>query len=601
MKSINKINSINSQRQKGAALLIAMVVLASVAVFYLMGQFGAVNQKLDRQDSRVAALAEAKTALIAYAVNYINKGNTGEYGFLPCPDFVTGGISPEGGSDACTGIPGDPNVSVLGRLPWRSLDLKPLRDDANECLWYAVSGPYKNGANKTTMLNDDINGLFEIYDAQDNRMYGDAPEDRIVAVILAPGVTLAGQNRGGVIPGITGTETCGGNYTVSNYLEGNGVRDNSAVSNTADSLSQFIKSGSNTAFNDRLAIITQGDIWRAVKRHKDFIVDIQGLTQSIASCVKEYGDLGTAHNLPWPSALDLDLPDPQVTDYRVDGNYIDANNPVSLLGRLPENVQNSETELANNGGGTVPTQDCQDCLDNCQLVFNKETQDALDEYNKELVEAQEDYDKCIAKGKKPPEACQTKYDTEVAKALKDYNKDLNDAQNDLDKCINKCLGKTFCSGYVPPGGGSTPKGELNLLSINACLSADQYKLWQNWKDHFFYTVSPEFAPDSDAVVCSGACVTTNGGASNHAAIVMFSGQRLTNQTRNDAIVPGDVDTKQVLTNYLENGNEVADGSFDASAGNAVNVNSPAYPTDFEADYLYCIDDGALNMTVNACP
>jgi len=132
--------SLSVKKQAGAAFLIAMVVLVSVAAFYFMGQFGAVSQKQVRQDNRVASLSDAKKALIAHAVNYIDgyyasgDKHDGEMGFLPCP---TNGVNPtEGVQDLnCEAE----NINAIGRFPWRSLDMPPQFDESNEWLLYAVS------------------------------------------------------------------------------------------------------------------------------------------------------------------------------------------------------------------------------------------------------------------------------------------------------------------------------------------------------------------------------------------------------------------------------------------------------------------------------
>ena len=38
----------------------------------------------------------------------------------------------------------------MGRLPWKTLGLDALKAGPGECLWYAVSGTYKNSPNGVT-------------------------------------------------------------------------------------------------------------------------------------------------------------------------------------------------------------------------------------------------------------------------------------------------------------------------------------------------------------------------------------------------------------------------------------------------------------------
>ena len=458
MKNIkNNSSQLKIKNQTGAALLIAMVVLASMAVFYLLNTMGPVTNKLEQQDNRVAALAEAKKALIAYAVSHIDTHES-EMGLLPCPDMNENGIIFEGGSDNCD--VGGKNNSVLGRLPWRSLNIKPLRDDANECLWYAVSGPYRNislAENKTQMLNDDTNGLFEIYDAQGNIINGSTAEERIVAVILAPGSPLATQNRGGVIDTDQGTRLCRGSYDATQYLEGDGNIDNATLNGVANTIDRFIKSGTNTenaapAYNDRIAIVTQGDIWEAVRRRRDYDSTMETLTSAIANCFADYGNeggVGALNNLPWPSAMDLGG-----ADYRLDSSYADTTAPASLLGRLPENVANSEAQLdanATGGGdiGGVSVAGPPDCPA-CKSKFDKyleELAEELADFRLDVDKANADYQLCLADPDKTQAECdaaladdladaQTKYDEEVADIAADELQDYNDCLADKPLCTS---------------------------------------------------------------------------------------------------------------------------------------------------------------------
>lgn len=671
------------KKQTGAALLIAMVVLASMAAFYVLNKMGPASSKLNRQDARVASLAEAKNALIAYAVNYADSNNS-EYGFLPCPDTDEAGTNPEEGhQDVGCGVI---NESMIGRFPYRAVQLAPQKDEANECIWYAVSGSYKNQP-QSAMLNDDTNGLFTVFDAQGNLQYGVTPESRVVAIVFAPNTLLPSQsqNRAG---GVVNTEQCGGNYTVSNYLEGDGTIDNSVV-NGVDAVDSFIRSATGTeslnpAYNDRIAVITQGDIWSAVKRRRDFENTIQNLTASIANCIADYGNAGAgagAKNLPWPAALDL-----AGADYRDDVSYADVTAPASLLGRLPENVSNSETQLDNNagagGGGTggvsvagppscnqckekydkyieelgeeladfrldvdEANADYQLCLNDasktqaeCDATLAQDLADAQAKYDEELAEIADDefkeYNDCLLQhscsstgggSASDCSSCQADFDTAVADAVKDRDKDLGSIPGQYTSCIKQadnaaeiaacdeerdediadanedyaediaeaeaiydlCTSVNSC----PTAGGS--KDIENIL--NGCLVTEEFKLWQHWKDHYFYVVSGSYAPDSTNVTCTVAganCVKTNG--SRHAGIVFFAGERLQGITRNGPVA-GDTDTKNTLANYLEGANvgdvfpnppdPAGNRTYDAGAGN---------------DYLYCIND-TDPMTTGVCP
>jgi hypothetical protein len=97
----------------------------------------------------VKALARAKAALIGFAATYADdpdhKGQP--QGYLPCPD-----VDGDGSAETCSSR----GKTVLGRFPWRTLGLPPLRDGSGECLWYVVSGTYKD--NPKGILTSDTDG-----------------------------------------------------------------------------------------------------------------------------------------------------------------------------------------------------------------------------------------------------------------------------------------------------------------------------------------------------------------------------------------------------------------------------------------------------------
>lgn len=673
--------SLSVKKQAGAAFLMAMVVLVSLAAFYFMGQFGAVSQKQVRQGERVASLAKAKKALIAYAVNYVDS-NPGEMGFLPCPD-ISAATAPEGNEEnLCSG---SRNQSFVGRLPWRTLDIAPLFDESNECLWYAVSGYYKNTSSvggKTEMLNDDTNGMLQIYNADGNAIYESA-EDRVVAVVIAANTAVQNQLRNTE----AGTDRCKGNYTVTNYLDDSGGINNGVFNGNADQADSLIKAGTNTAvaatpFNDLIITITRDEIWTAIERRNDFTTKIQGLTDEIARCLSVYANATTKKNLPWPVGV-LDL---STTAYREDGSYIDTTSPVSYFGRLPNVVTASETQLDANsgggvvlpgGGGVVGPPDCPDCSAEYQ-DYLEEMGDALYDWRKDIAKAdeknvkcldkakdQDDIDKCAEKLQERLDKAEEEYDEEIAEIagdeLADYNaclaangtcssgggtpatcadcdtayaageaKALEKQQEEYDKCIDKgkdtvaeCTAKAqekydkeiakaqaeldvcqLSSSCSTGGGGS--KGINFVLfdptdpaAVSNCLATTEQTLWKNWKDHFFYVVSGNFAPDEKTdVTCTtgGDCVSVGG--VDRAGVVIFSGKRLAGVTRNDPVASNelgnaDIDSKNIISNYLE-GNNATNHPDTAGSG--------AYSTGTGNDYMVCINenaavDGVVNKAV----
>jgi len=316
-------------KQHGAALLVMLVILVVGIAAILVNSLTASSVKTARQATTAAALAQAKDALIGYAITYADTHTSSPQvdGYLPCPDLSgTSGATGEGSADTC----GSKDVSSIGRLPWKTLDLEPLRDGDGECLWYVVSGTYKNNPN-TDMMNWDTQGLLQVSDANANTV------SDVVAVIFAPGSTLSGQDRSA-----SGTAPiCGGNYTASNYLDSDGTHNNSAVSGTASAASSYY-SGTSSQMNDRLIYITRQDIWNAMLKRSDFMTTLTNMTQQVASCIAWYGSNNynnDNYSLPWPAPLSL-------SDYTSDNSYSDSSG--LYVGRIPYYVHTSNNTTKNN-------------------------------------------------------------------------------------------------------------------------------------------------------------------------------------------------------------------------------------------------------------
>ncbi|MCP4701547.1 MAG: hypothetical protein GY862_32520 [Gammaproteobacteria bacterium] len=554
----------NSYTQSGAAMMIILVVLVLSVVGFLSTQLDSNDFKLEQQAKTRRALALAKEALLAYAVTF-HEGSPGNFGFLPCPDLNAAPPLSEGVShgSAC----GSQYVSQAGRLPWKSLDLPPIRDGSGECLWYALSGHYKSGAGggRADMLNEDSNGVFEIYasdlSTSPPRIVGNLPQDRAVAVIIAPGKTLVGQNRSffpGSVADCPDTDKpciCGGNYTASNYLDidiyqhAGGTAeasdiDNAFVSPDPDVINQIIVArDSNSLINDNILYITREEIFDAVRRRGDFAAKMDELTKALAQCVAKYGNTPT--NYP---SLPPDLP-------------ISFPHPPTVIGRLPwpapvDLVVDTDYDLSD---------DADDYRDD----------DAYDDQN------------TLLSGRFP-------------NIVNESSADIRAALNDIEAAYTS-IGVSLAS---PP---ALPPSMLNpvipdfpnpdKLFCDPLISTDSemYMLWQNWKDHFFYAVSNAYKPDTTvpatpvgagpswpdpwppSPVCGtdnclqvaesphapcgvNDCTQTNGGTpSFYAAIVMFSGERLSARVRNapliDATDPNDdPDDKKNMENYLEENN-----------------------------------------------
>lgn len=325
-----------ARRERGAALLIMLLLLIVGSAALFMNSIAGRTIASRQINDNSTVLADAKAALLAYAVTRYDLGQGA--GLLPCPDVGTGGGFSEG--EAETTNCGAQYESMLGRLPWKTLGLQPARDEAGECLWYAVSGVHKDASLvRAEMLNTDSAGLFEVF-APDGvtPIAGIVPASRAVALIFAPGDALPGQARNNLG---TGVEHCDGSYGASAYLDNDGTINNAVVSGAPDAIDRFINDGA--VGNDQVLVITRDELAAAIEARNDLQSDLQNLLAAVAACVADYGlnNPGgpTDRRLPWPAPVNL-------TNYRSAALYNDTATGV-LSGRLPDTVNDSNTQTAN--------------------------------------------------------------------------------------------------------------------------------------------------------------------------------------------------------------------------------------------------------------
>lgn len=214
------------RHQRGAILLMmaaAMIMLASWLAYQLLSA-GKHASERDRASDVSRALAQAKENLLAFAVSepeiygYDNLGpkaaqNVPGVGHFPCPDFNADG-APDGNNCNASA------VTVIGRVPHDqapsaingnmdyflfSADMAPGQGDGAGAysIWYAVSGaagmmpdfrtvnqgllPRKEPLNSTV-----VQGLSAMACGNGVLCVDGTP---VVAVLVAAGVPLAGQDR----------------------------------------------------------------------------------------------------------------------------------------------------------------------------------------------------------------------------------------------------------------------------------------------------------------------------------------------------------------------------------------------------------------------
>jgi len=265
------------RKERGTALMIMLIIMVvgALAIFVNLLNQSSNTIMISRNKSAAETLALAKAALIGYAVTYSDTHSGTVYGYLPCPDI--NGSSGEGVSSTPTC--GSKNVSTLGRLPWKSLDIAMMSDSNGECLWYALSGTYKNNP-KTDMMNWDNNGQFQVLAASGVVITGQSADSNAVAVILAPNSALVNLSQAHTPDG--SAPLCNGNYTASNYLD-----NDSAIgaNNSTPSLGKIYAAGATDNINDQIVFITRDDIFNAIKKRTDFGTFVSTLLSTSTSCL----------------------------------------------------------------------------------------------------------------------------------------------------------------------------------------------------------------------------------------------------------------------------------------------------------------------------
>lgn len=294
----------NPKSQHGSALLIILTIIGIGAAFLLVSAFNKANQQIERGKITASSLAQAKDALIGYAVMYGDTHISEVSGHLPIPDLGSSRNTTPGEGVTAGNFTGNAaELSALGRLPWKTLGLSPLRDGNGECLWYAVSGAYQEAV-KSAFMNWDTLGELDTYTSDGTSggtvsTSGTNYHQRPAAVIFAPGALLTGQSR--ALSTVDTVTECGGNYGAVNYLDTvapspliNSMVNYFAGINSATGTYLFATPKSlvigpvsdasgNTLVNDKALIITPDDIFRAIKRRNDFGTFVGGLLTTATS------------------------------------------------------------------------------------------------------------------------------------------------------------------------------------------------------------------------------------------------------------------------------------------------------------------------------
>lgn len=301
--------------QRGAALLIILVMVMAGALVLIVRVLNNGSAQIDRDKITIAALAQAKDALMGFATGIVlTPAGSTRPGDLPCPDLNDDGVA----EAAC-----DVQNQRLGRLPWQTLGLPDLRDSSGERLWYAVSTNFKNGTRIGT-LNSDTAGTITVRDVSGAIIYNGTNSTGAIAVVLSAGPALIRQgavltqDHSGAVP-CTPVVLTKPHCMPINYLDNitAGEDNQNFIDGTTDGFNQGpVKNAAGTTIlNDRLIAITPTDLMPLLEKR------VAGET---LKCLTGYAAIpANQGRYPWAALLDISAAPA----------YIDVTN--TRFGRVP--------------------------------------------------------------------------------------------------------------------------------------------------------------------------------------------------------------------------------------------------------------------------
>jgi hypothetical protein len=226
--------------QRGAALLVLLVVLVLGASWFLVSRLDAIAgafTAIDR-NRNAAVLSQAKQTLIGYVALQAVKAGEDSPGRLPCPE-APGNIGTANEGQAAAGC----TLPAVGRLPWRTLGLDKLVDAKSEPLWYVVSPGWAITAGNL-VINSNTIGQLNV----------DGQANAAVALIIAPGAAM------NVLASAGCTARSQARSAPSPAID---ARDYIECFNTGTS--SFATTGATTSFNDQVVRITIADVMPAIE------------------------------------------------------------------------------------------------------------------------------------------------------------------------------------------------------------------------------------------------------------------------------------------------------------------------------------------------
>jgi hypothetical protein len=338
------------QGQRGAALLLVLLIAMTLGLAFLFRQPDFGRSHYAREQSTEEALAKAKEALIGYAATYRDTllHQHESLGYLPCPDTDNTGIA----QPNC----GNAGETMIGRLPYKTLGLPDLHAAGGECLWYIVSGSHKNNP-KTSPLNWDTRGQIRVVDNAGSILSDPADANGgAVAVIIAPGVPINAQARPG------GTHPCSGDNTntFNDYLDGTSPSYAGYVAPLPNPAVIALGKPADASNNDQGVWITAKELFSPIAMRNDLFVTAFGPQRTLLDELKSC--LDAQITLPLPSTP---TPRPNGNTQAVFLGNASSNFPASLTGcpvLFSAGFSNAWTNWKNQFGYVVCNNQTAGCL-----------------------------------------------------------------------------------------------------------------------------------------------------------------------------------------------------------------------------------------------
>jgi hypothetical protein len=278
------MKTVSPGRQRGVAL-VALLAVAMLAVSWIiLSRLNAASSASTaaRRMSNAEVLNQAKQALIGYVAKEVLDLSENIPGRLPCPESPSdAGTDNEGRAGSTC----DPTFLIninIGRLPWRTLGLDKIVDDATEPLWYAVSPNWVLGS-ATPIINSGSSGQLNV-DGIGN----------VVAIIIAPGRPLSlNPNANQIAAGCTARNQVRSDRShVSTSLNNPNYRDYLECQNASSPIdvtfgTSVVDNATNLVLNDQVVYVTAADILNAIQGPVS-----ERLQRTVAPLLSEFSDPG---------------------------------------------------------------------------------------------------------------------------------------------------------------------------------------------------------------------------------------------------------------------------------------------------------------------